>query len=500
MDVAAPWKAATHYDLDALTYLSLGRPMIVDLTQAGDARPLVPFEAGAGLHYRHLFTRRPVDRRLSPERQDPGAWGGAPRLRSNLVVGDRGRPRSLHRHGPVGRVGPAGGALAKRRRQPGALARLGPSGQIDQSLGGSRRWTEIWRRHGLGSLPRQQSPPPSARLLLVEPRLGKVQTLAQGAFADMTMSSNGERVALVEDAEPIPSGLEAPSAFKSSQRRRLVLVDLKSGRRARPCPRCDLARLPIAWSDDGRTVLAAARLDGPTARFGYWALSFDGRAEHLAPTLETRDSAGRDPSTVGGVAWLDGAPVVLAGSVGRDRSDWWRLSAKSPVNLTAQLPAGAGPAIAVDQRGLLLSTASGVSRLTADGRMASLAAPGARLILSAVLPGNRPVAAASVVEGAAHPIWPGPGPSWPMAGPSTERVLDVVPKLGLTAGLTRDAHGVKSVVLRGRTGEARTVLTLNPQLAAFEGAVPVAVAAGPSGSPRATAGSTSLSPSVPRRR
>lgn len=486
MDVAAPWKAATHYDLDALTYLSLGRPMIVDLTQAGDARPLMPFEAGAGY----------TTGAFSPD----GQWIVVYRQRDKILELGVAPLGSGQTWWSGIEVDPEVFTATARWAGPDQLVVLSRSAEDSRvlSLGwvhqdrSTRAWAEAAAGRvsgvamGSGRYRDSNPPPPSARLLLVEPRLGKVQTLAEGAFADMTMSSNGERVALVEDAEPIPSGLEAPSAFKSSQRRRLVLVDLKSGRRARPCPRCDLARLPIAWSDDGRTVLAAARLDGPTARFGYWALSFYGRAEHLAPHLETRDSVGRDPSTVGGVAWLDGLPVVLAGSVGRDRSDWWRLGAKGPVNLTAQLPAGAGPAIAVDQRGLLLPTASGVSRLTADGRMASLAAPGARLILSAVLPGDRPVAAASVVEGAAHPIWPETGPSWPMAGPPTERVLDVVPKLGLTAGLTRDVHGVKSVVLRGRSGDARTVLTLNPQLAAFQGAVPVAVAAGPSGSPPRT--------------
>lgn len=316
-------------------------------------------------------------------------------------------------------------------------------------------------------------------------RTASIRETAKGAFIDMTLSPDGRRVALVEEGEDIPPGLDPPSVFKPSQRRRLTLVDLTSARRVTPCPTCDLANLPVAWSPDSRSVLAAARLDTAPPAYGYWRLGFDGEPARLSPELTAADSPGSDPRVIGGAAWLGGAPAILARSATDDRLDWWRLSARGPVKLTSAMDASPGPALAATASGLLLSTPSGPVRLTASGKIQPLGPASARLGFPARLAGEAVRAAIITSHGASKPIWPIEGSAWPDGATAHERLLDVLPDRGLSATLASDAQGVKSVVVRDRAGSARTVLTLNADLATVMASHPIAIAhRDPAGQPR----------------
>lgn len=473
LNVEAPWKAAARYDLDANTYLALGRPMIVDLAATG-ARPLLKMEDGAG-YTTGAFSAdgsRIVVYRLTGSRLELGVTA--------LATGDTvwsGLEVDTETFSPVARW-----------IDDGSLLVLSRSAANTRSLGGSfvhqARSTAAWADQALGRnsgvvlgsgrYRALNPPPPSARLVVFDLLSGRSRQLAVGAFVDMTLSPDRRHVALVVDSDGRTAAEETPSLPKGVSRRRLEIADLKTGATITPCPECDLARAGLAWSPDSREVLAAARLDGDGADFRYWRLGVDGHHVPLAPDLRTSDSPGRDPRPISGMAWLSGDPVILAKRTSTTRLDWWRLSARGPINLTNALP-NTGPALASDGYGLLLNSPEGPVRVTAAGKVERLAGASARLGYRSGLVGETVKAVIATERGLSRTIWPISGSSWPNATPAGDRLLDILPAKGLTAALSRDARGVKTVVVRDRRGTARTVLTLNAQLAAVRAATPIPV-------------------------
>lgn len=475
MTVEAPWKEAQRFDLDAMTFVALGRPMVADLTTTAPARPLLPIAPGT-TYTTGAFSpdgAKIIVYRFRDFRLDLGVV--------TLATGEAVWPAVP--------VDVELGAPVARWLNDETLIVLSRTAETSRSLGRGRvhqvRAQAAWAAQatgapsgvvlGAGRYQGLTPPPPKADLVRVDLRTGGVQTLAQGAFIDMALSPDHRRLVLIAQGEGLPAGLEAPSLFKASQRRRLVIADLATGTVSTPCPVCDLANLPPAWSPDGRSVLAATRIDKGPPAFSYWRLDIDGQAAALAPDLTTADSPGRDPRVVGGAAWLAGEPVVLARRGGDQRLDWWRLSAQGPVKLTGSLPTAQGPALAADAQGLLLATGAGPVRLTADGVIQTLAPASARLGFPARLAGE-PVRAVVITErGRSRTIWPAEGQTWPNATPADDRLLDVQPDHGLVASLSRSARGVKSVVVRDRHGMARTILTLNGDLAQVAAAAPIAI-------------------------
>lgn len=485
MDVEKPWKEANRFDLDANTFLALGRPMIVDLKSKAPARPLLADTAEA-TYTTGAFSpdgTRIVVFRLVGFRLDVGVV--------TLETGEAlwpGVPVDVELGAPVARW-LDDETLIVLSRTPETARSLG-RGRVHQD-----RSTQAWAAEakgepsgvtiGSGRYQALNPPPPLARLLVVNARTGRIRDLAQGAFIDMVISPDHRRVALVAQGQGLPAGLEAPSLFKSGQRRRLVLADLWSGAIWTPCPVCDLANLPPTWSPDSRSVLAAARVDGTAPTFGYWRLSVDGETRPLAPDLTAADSPGRDPRVVGGGAWLAGDPVVLARRGSEPRLDWWRLTARGPVKLTGALATAPGPALAASTDALLLATASGPTRLTAAGALEPLASASARLALPARLAGEAVRRVVVTERGRSKVIWPKDGLTWPDATPADDRVLDVLPDQALTASLSRSPRGVKTVVVRDGAGTARPVLTLNADLAQIPASTPIAIGhKAPDGQPR----------------
>ena len=484
MDVTAPWSQASRYDLDARTYLALGQPVVVDLNDAAPARPLLAPSDGA-TYATGAFS--PDGGRLVVFRfKDQVLDLGVVTLASGVVKW-LGVP-----------VDEEGSTRVARWVDERTLLVLSRTAQDSRALGrgwihqarSRQAWTDQAAGRGSGVIigagryRAQNPPPPPARLLSIDLDSGHARQLATGAFLDMTLSPDRQRVALSVEDEDLPASVETPSLFKTGQRRRLTLLALGTGQTLTPCPTCDLARLPLAWSPDSRAVLVAARLDADGARFGYWRLGVDGAVMRLAADLTPADSAGRDPQVVGGVAWLAGQPTILARRGDDPRLDWWRLSAKGPIKLSAALPTAGTPAMAATGDALLVSTGEGPARLDATGRLTPLAPAGARLAWPARLAGD-PAAALLVRHAQSlQPIWPAHGKAWPDTL-GAERLLDVTPDGARTVGLARDAHGVKTVVVTVAGRAPRTVLTLNRQLANRDvsPALPIAHT-GPDGSAR----------------
>lgn len=480
MDVEAPWDQAGRYDLDANTYLALGRPMIIEAPLAAGtvtaaiARPLLPMEDGAGYTTGDFSPdgARIVVYRLRGSRLELGV--------TTLASGETiwpGVEVDTEVFAPVARWIDETSLLVLERSADNARAFAGgwahqthstrawaaqASGQASGTVLGSGRYRVL------------NPPSPPTRLLVVDIGTGAARSMATGAFVDMTLSPDRQHVALVLDGDRLPATLEPPSLAKGTDRRRLMIADLRTGKTIVPCPACDMARLSPAWSPDSQAVLAAARLDGGSAAFSYWRLAVDGTHRPLAPDLTLLDSAGRDPRPIGGAAWLSGDAVVLARRGAETRQDWWRLSLRGPVKLTGAL-ISPGPALSVGREGVLLMEPDGPVCVKPDGAIERLAEASARLAFKARLKGDPARQVVATTGGVSRPIWPDRGDSWPNATPMKDRVLDIAPEHGLTASLSRSASGVKAVTIRDRAGVARTALILNPQMAAVRTAAAIAV-------------------------
>jgi dienelactone hydrolase len=270
-----------------------------------------------------------------------------------------------------------------------------------------------------------------------------------------------------------------------------VMIDLASGQTQRPCPACDLARLPWRWSPDGMVLLAAARTrvtssgagaSSPTATikpggYRYWQFGVGGAAaplsDHLVPG-ETATQGGLETAPLGDVAWIGGRPAILAHGLSTTRLDWWRIGIGAPVNLTARLPASAGRAMAKGEKSLLLGSGGSVFVLGSDG-LRRLAEPPVHVQLTAAPPGETAQGVLITSPGGGRIISAGGGE---VPGPIVEadaelRALSIVG--GSAALVRRGGDGASTLIVRGPGRAERSVLPLNPGLAGVASRPPVAI-------------------------
>lgn len=351
------------------------------------------------------------------------------------------------------------------------------------------RLSAAWADHGRGLYTgvvlgsgryRDLTPaPPALDLVAFDVESGAVRPLAKGAFADMLLSPNGATAAMIEDAGLVQIDAKVPRALggQPPRWRRLSLVDLATGKKTAPCPRCDLLHHAWAWSSDSKTLVAGARDEERYgAPFGYWRFSLEGAAERLAPDLvidePTRDLQVR---ALGQVAWVGGRPVALARPRSGIRADWWRLGG-APANLTADLDKPLGRAVAVAPDGLLVRTVADVFRVTGKGKPTLVASPRARLSPGQVLVGTEP-STVFEADGARSRRLGANGASLPAVAvdPALD-ILALAPRSGAVVASSKDLHGVTRVSLL-RSGSAPTPVTaINQPLdnIAFAQAIPVA--------------------------
>lgn len=224
---------------------------------------------------------------------------------------------------------------------------------------------------GSGRL-RALNPAPAPRALVrLDVATGASEVLAKGAFEDMELSPDRRRVALISAAEGIALAADRPVQGvwgSTTQRRRLELVDLASGRRVRPCAGCDLAGGLLSWSPSGRALLVFARQDGaPWTQGRFLRVSADGAAARplwldlFQPALRVRPDLARG-------LWMGEVPVVEAkGPEGR--VDWVAATHEGAVALTRRF--ATAPADVVATSGGMLALVGGQAwRLAIDGATA----------------------------------------------------------------------------------------------------------------------------------
>ncbi|OZA72594.1 MAG: hypothetical protein B7X77_11445, partial [Caulobacter sp. 39-67-4] len=481
VETFAPWREAPRYDHDTLTSQTLGRLVVVDLKAGGAAKPLLATDplAGDTLGAFSPDGSRVIVFRLREHRRvlgivtlatgavvwtdltvEPELWTAAARWRNDQEIVAISRPPEAASRG-------LGGGWQPQARIAAARA-AATAGHLSVAPLGSGRFTDL------------NPPADLARLALIEADSGQVRTLASGAFADLSVSPDGRTAAVIEEGAlnpPIADG--AIRTGDPPRQRRLTLVDLADGHRLTPCVTCDLQPYVWSWSPDGASLLAYVRAGGPAGP-GYWRFSRAGAAP-LAPGLLAGETGGKDPRTQADAAWLGRDAVVLARPADKTRTDWWRLAAQGPVNLTAELSAPAGRRLIAGSDGLVFTAGGQIWRIAERGAPRPVGGPETRLKPGPTLPGQAPVLALATDSQGAR-LHSASGDAGPAALlPSGARLLALGPN-DAAAVLLSDPNGLGHIELRAPNRTPRPVLTLNPDLADVAFAAPVRIDhAGPDG-------------------
>lgn len=469
-ELQGAWTRAPRFDQDFLIGASTSKLMVVDLRAQGAARPLLPDEAGAG---DTLGAYSPDGSRLIVVRQrghgrevgvvtlatgavlwsgqtiEPEVWFAQARWRGNdeVVLITR----------PVAATARLTGLGWQARERVTAAWAASARGEVSVTALGSGRMDAV------------NSPASPAALVAFDVRTGQTRALASGAFGDLLIAPDGRTAALVEEAERTrPSSASTVRVGYPPRRLRLVMVDLVTGARRVPCPRCDMIRGAWGWSPDGQAMVVAARPDGDGwTGYGYWRLSIKGTASPLAPDLALTDTGGRDPRPLPAVAWNGHAPMALARRAGETRADWWRLDGAKSVRLTGKFAAPQGGAVIASQTDLILRTADGLLRLDRAGQVRGpFGGPSASLSLASdPLPGEARPAALLSADGHIALIEASGRRSVPIDLSPEAQVLAVSPTAAAVATFTRDAHGVGVIGLLSPGAPPRTAALINAGLA-----------------------------------
>ncbi|MAK81568.1 prolyl oligopeptidase family serine peptidase [Phenylobacterium sp.] len=188
----------------------------------------------------------------------------------------------------------------------------------------------------LASRPKAQT----GRLVQFDLATGQSQTLLAADIYDLELSPDGQWLAAMIWAEDLQAPPDQPLRVASAARRRnLILVDLRSGRTATPCPDCHLDTHLIAWSPEGREVLVYGRREtskpqAPTYLRLSWASARRVQLPGVRPIIDRTSEGYAIPRA----AWLGDQPLILAEPEGGGRADWWRVTKSGLKNMTKGLP------------------------------------------------------------------------------------------------------------------------------------------------------------------
>lgn len=477
IETLAPYSEAGSFDFAGFSQPNLGRLMVADLNHPGPAQPLLPQAADAGyiagpfspkgrsmIVYRFreriwdtgvvdLTTRQVRWLGIATER---AAYGRTLQWRSEtelvlIALPDGAAPIHL-------RVG-----WQAMDRLPDLWGRTRAGREPAVSISGSGRFLE------------RRTIPKPRRLLKVDVRSGAVQTLASGGFFDLELSSTGRYLAAVADAEPIPLPLNDQVRVGTPTRRRdLVVVDLATATVRRPCETCDLIALLLAWSPtDDRLLVFARKPDQAWTAGSLLAVdAVTGGVAQVGKGLVAPEVAYDDEGIANVRAdWMGADPIVygrVVGEGGQTRSDWLRLAARGPVNLTRGLPQAPPQIAALEPDGLSLVADGAAWRVEAMGRSRRLAGG----------LGLRPQALPQPGLGGRFKFNAPPRQEWVLARSSSgvERIrkTGALTSFPLSDGATpmaqrgdriavrlRDGRGVQQVVLMSPNRPPQTLLTVN---------------------------------------
>ncbi len=487
VQVFGRWDSAPRFDLDDLSRYGVGKVRVFDLKASGQERAL-GLPTGAG------YVAGPVSPdggRLTLCRLVGRVW--------ELGVVDlrRGGVTWL---GVTPRFPTWGRTLAWRDDARLVVAAADPAApEVAFGIGwrGQARVSEGWARTAqgapgltvLGSGRYRGLTPrgPEGALIEFDLASGQRRSLAQGDFVDFEVSPTQDKIAALAEGEDIqPSDDTAATSGTFSRRRRLMLVDLKTGSSQEPCPTCDVMSRFLAWAPSGKAFLVFARKgSGAWRAGGYWRVSAaSGAATPLA--LGPREPAlvkTGDNGEMARGAWLDGYPAVPLREVAADgRTDWFQVKGDGQRNLTRALPAPAR-LVAVDDHGWIMATAEQAWRVSAKGATPLAIAPGDIAALAAPEDGERlaintsPSTAGLAViharpNGQNLRLWDGaPLPALmgqarlAAVATSTRQVIDII----------RNDKGIETVGLRSPGQARRSLLAMNAALNGVDFVQPVAV-------------------------
>jgi dipeptidyl aminopeptidase/acylaminoacyl peptidase len=474
-----PYSSAASYRYGYMTRRLLSQLLVIDLKTGGPARPLFAQDEQAG-YWAGSFA--PSGRKLAIFRLDAG------QLRVGVIDMATRAVRWLPVNPDLPDASPAPRwidddrlllvtlrgtelpdlleATTRAQRRSAAAWRIAEAGEAATvSMLGSGRYIDI------GVSPRMR------QLRLIDLRGGASRLLHSGDIHDFDVSSDGSQVAIVSRAGNVLPDPDVPldQAFEP-RRHRLAVLDLRSGRAERPCPRCDILPNYLSWSPIGRELLFHARADGQrwsSARLHRWSAATQRLSSPLPPGLTPRLGIGGGSARTLAAHWLGRTPIVLVDRSGR--SDWVAAAPHGLVTLSRGTSKSPARLLAIHGKLALFGNGSRARWVDAQGRTAgSLVGDtesllrfdphswGTRNWMNAIaeLPlVVRTGQARALVDAAAN------HPATPLALAPDDRVL----ALGGDSALSyaEDAHGVGMIILADRE-RRRVVHRINAHLAHVE--------------------------------
>jgi dipeptidyl aminopeptidase/acylaminoacyl peptidase len=494
----APYDTASAYDDDVWEPLALSRLDLVDLASPGRPHAPIEGEAGEGVspgpfspngrlmavfrlkgHSSDLGVADLEGRtvRWLGLETEPGYWGRSVQWRSDseliaIAMAKGARPARFNR------------VWAQEERPTARWAEAASGKAATDTAVGSGRF--------LALTPQQ----PQTRLLRIDASSGRTKTLASGNFLDLEVSASGRFVAVLGDETPVqPKASDIVRVGTSGWRRGLTLVDLRTGATARPCPELDLLTHLLSWAPHRDEMLVYGRRSGDDWADG--ALMRIDAATGLCKRIDTR---GASPAVLYGpegfptvrADWMGDDPILLAQAnptSASPRYDWYRLTPRGSVNLTAQMAEPPTTLVAVDDHGLIALDGRGASRVDRSGRIRRLAPAF-----------YRPILGAGPGDGDRLTIMPRRSPSaWLTDGTRVARVgehgvgalealeagaVPLAASEGVLVSEVTDAHGLSTLTVYAG-GRSTTILQVNRAYAGIDFAEvrPVRYG-GPDGAPR----------------
>lgn len=309
---------------------------------------------------------------------------------------------------------------------------------------------ELWRRTNQGGLAVRvvQSGPGVGRraddraLLAIDALTGRRRVLLRGKLVGLSLAPRRDRVAVIWEGADHPLSGDRPVqgvyGFEPAEHH-LTLVDLGNGAATLAAKAWDVLFHPLAWSDDGRELIAFGRASVSPWTHGR-VLRIDtvtgasAALDRVRAALDFRPEAAR-------AGWFDGAPIVW-GSASEGRPPLWLR--ETPGGVEPLAPADvvlSKDGLTRTPGGWLASGPRGVWRLSESERPV-LVAPGVRPVTYPQT--NRAVVFDHEISQARHLLGRGPGRALVMVTTDGVRSLPGVMSDADILRPSEDADGVLS--------------------------------------------------------
>lgn len=374
-EVRGPYARAARFDYDTRTDLLRTTLQAAPTTAPEGLHPLLPAEPGVGYA---LGPAGPHGDRVAVFRLKAGRWElGVARPATGAVRWLGVTPNLTATGRAVAWLGPATLLVLalpdgeepldlKLRRYPRLVAErqaLTAAGGASPTVIGSGRYLRL----------RPQAA--ARRLLRIDLDVPATAVLTEGPFTDFEPSPDGRRVALLAEGGDIAPEASRPVQGDrgiETQRSRLRLLDLASGRLQDACRDCDVLGQLLRWSPTADELLVFARRDGEAWTQGRLlrVRATDGVAQAVG--ADVRPVVSGRPAVVR-ASWLGRDPIVFArpiGDVGAGRADWFRLAGERASRLTAALLDASGETAILWQETLWLASGGRLWRLDRHGATA----------------------------------------------------------------------------------------------------------------------------------